>query len=125
MGAITFTASKPVYHRDFYPLMSGVVHAPFPDPYHPILQSLPGEDYGATVVRYIEEQILEHILPSGGSGGSPGGANPGGRRLYRACTGFFRLYAACATGTRSCLLLMRFSLEWAALANGGRLSILG
>ena len=63
MGAVTFTASKPVYHRDFYPLMSGVVHAPFPDPYHPILQSLPGEDYGATVVRYIEEQILEHILP--------------------------------------------------------------
>ena len=63
MGAVTFTASKPVYHRDFYPLMSGVVHVPFPDPYRPILQSLPGEDYGETVVRYIEEQILEHILP--------------------------------------------------------------
>lgn len=63
MGAVTFTASKPVYHRDFYPLMSGVVHAPFPDPYRPILQSLPGEDYGETVVRYIEEQILGHIVP--------------------------------------------------------------
>jgi 4-aminobutyrate aminotransferase len=43
--------------------MSGVVHAPFPDPYRPILQSSPGEDYGLTVVRYIEEQILGHILP--------------------------------------------------------------
>jgi 4-aminobutyrate aminotransferase len=64
MGAITFTASKPVYHRDFYPLMSGVVHAPFPDPYRPILQSHPGEDYGETVVRYIEEQILGHIVPA-------------------------------------------------------------
>jgi 4-aminobutyrate aminotransferase len=63
MGAVTFTASKPQYHRDFYPLMNGVVHAPFPDPYRPILQSLPGEDYGQTVVRYIEEQILEHIVP--------------------------------------------------------------
>jgi 4-aminobutyrate aminotransferase len=63
MGAVTFTASKPVYHRDFYPLMSGVVHAPFPDPYRPVLQSLPGEDYGVTVVRYIEEQILGHLLP--------------------------------------------------------------
>ncbi len=63
MGAITFTASKPQYHRDFYPLMNGVVHAPFPDPYHPILQSLPGEDYGETVVRYIEEQVLGHIVP--------------------------------------------------------------
>lgn len=63
MGAVTFTASKPAYHRDFYPLMSGVVHSPFPDPYRPLLQQLPGEDYGATVVRYIEEQILGHIVP--------------------------------------------------------------
>jgi 4-aminobutyrate aminotransferase len=63
MGAVTFTASKPTYHRGFYPLMNGVVHAPFPDPYHPILDRKPGEDYGETVVRYIEDQILHHILP--------------------------------------------------------------
>lgn len=63
MGSMAFTASKPVYHRDFYPLMSGVVHVPYPDPYRPILQSNPGEDYGETVVRYIEEQILGHVLP--------------------------------------------------------------
>lgn len=64
MGAVTFTASKPIYHRDFYPLMSGVVHAPFPDPYHPLLlPGTPGEEYGATVVRYIEEQILGHVVP--------------------------------------------------------------
>ncbi len=64
MGAVSFTASKPIYHRDFYPLMNGVVHAPFPDPYRPILQSGPGEEYGETVVRYIEEQILGHIVPA-------------------------------------------------------------
>ena len=64
MGAVSFTASKPVYHRDFYPLMNGVVHVPFPNPYRPILQSNPGEDYGVTVVRYIEEQILGHLLPA-------------------------------------------------------------
>ncbi len=64
MGAVTFTASKSSYHRGFYPMMSGVVHAPFPDPYHPILQSEPGEDYGETVVRYIEEQILGRIVPA-------------------------------------------------------------
>jgi 4-aminobutyrate aminotransferase len=63
MGAVTFTASKPTYHRGFYPLMNGVVHAPFPDPYHPILERKTGEDYGETVVRYIDEQILHHILP--------------------------------------------------------------
>jgi 4-aminobutyrate aminotransferase len=64
MGSMAFTASKPVYHRDFYPLMSGVVHAPYPDPYRPILQSLPGEDYGETVIRYVEEQILGHLVPA-------------------------------------------------------------
>jgi len=63
MGSVTFTASKPGYHRGFYPLLNGVVHAPFPDPYHPVLEQHPGEDYGQTVVRYIEDQILDHLLP--------------------------------------------------------------
>lgn len=63
MGAVTFTASKPTYHRGFYPLMNGVVHAPFPNPYRPILDRQAGEDYGETVVRYIEAEILGHILP--------------------------------------------------------------
>lgn len=63
MGAVTFTASKPTYHRGFYPLMNGVVHAPYPNPYRPVLDRLPGEDYGETCVRYIEEEILGHILP--------------------------------------------------------------
>jgi 4-aminobutyrate aminotransferase len=62
MGAVTFTASKSSYHRGFFPLMGGVVHAPYPDTYRPILHSEPGEDYGETVVRYIEEQILGKIL---------------------------------------------------------------
>ena len=64
MGAVSFTASKPAYHRDFYPMMSGVVHVPFPDPYRPVLDIRPDEDYGMTVVRYIEEQILGHLLPA-------------------------------------------------------------
>jgi 4-aminobutyrate aminotransferase len=63
MGAVTFTASKPTYHRGFYPLMNGVVHAPFPNPYRPVLDRQAGEDYGETVVRYIESEILDHILP--------------------------------------------------------------
>jgi len=63
MGSVSFTASKPGYHRGFYPLLNGVVHAPFPDPYHPFLETRPGEDYGETVVRYIEEQLFGHLLP--------------------------------------------------------------
>jgi len=64
MGAVTMTASKAMYHSGFYPLMNGVVHAPFPNPYHPILERKTGEDYGETVVRYIEEQILKQIVPA-------------------------------------------------------------
>jgi 4-aminobutyrate aminotransferase len=63
MGAVTFTASKQVYHRGFFPLMNGVLHAPFPDPYRPLLQSRPGEDYGQAVVRYIEEELLGRLAP--------------------------------------------------------------
>ncbi|MBN1666849.1 MAG: acetyl ornithine aminotransferase family protein [Anaerolineales bacterium] len=64
MGSVTFTASKPIYHKGFYPLMNGVVHAPYPDAYRPLLHTRPGEDYGEVVVRYIEEQILGRILPA-------------------------------------------------------------
>lgn len=63
MGAVTFTASKNHYHRGFFPLMNGVTHVPYPDPYRPVLQSLPGEPYGETVVCYIEEQVLGKNLP--------------------------------------------------------------
>ena len=63
MGAVTLTASKPKYHKGFYPLMNGVIHAPFPNPYRPMLERRAGEDEGETVVRYIEDQILEHVLP--------------------------------------------------------------
>jgi 4-aminobutyrate aminotransferase len=64
MGSVAFTASKPHYHKGFFPLMSGVVHAPFPDTYRPLLHIAPGEDYGESVVRYIEEEILGKILPA-------------------------------------------------------------
>jgi 4-aminobutyrate aminotransferase len=40
-----------------------VLHAPYLDPYRPLLQSRPGEAYGQTVVRYIEEEILGRLAP--------------------------------------------------------------
>ncbi len=63
LGSLTFTASKPIYHEGFYPLMNGVVHVPFPDPYRPLLDTRNGEDAGEAVVRYIEDQILGKLLP--------------------------------------------------------------
>jgi 4-aminobutyrate aminotransferase len=62
MGAITMTASKTTYRRRFSPLMGGVFHVPYPNPYRPILLGEDGEGYGETVVRYIEEQILGRLV---------------------------------------------------------------
>jgi len=63
MGAVTFTASKAKYHGGVYPLMNGVTHAPFPNPYRPVVYRRKGEDDGEAVVRYIETEILNQILP--------------------------------------------------------------
>jgi 4-aminobutyrate aminotransferase len=64
MGAVTFTASKPVYHRGFFPLMSGVTHVPFPDPYRPVILNRSDEDSGTAVIRYLEEEIFGRIIPA-------------------------------------------------------------
>jgi len=63
MGSVTFTASKAKYHRGFYPLMNGVTHVPYPDTYRPILERRAGEEYGETVVRYINDKILGQLVP--------------------------------------------------------------
>ena len=63
LGAVSFTASKAHYKNGFFPLMNGVVHVPFPNPYRPVLQRRPGMGDGETVVAFIEEEILERLLP--------------------------------------------------------------
>ncbi len=62
MGSLSFTARKPVYRDGFFPMMSGVTHVPFPDPYRPILNPT-SDDYGETVVEFIEEVILKNVIP--------------------------------------------------------------
>ena len=62
MGALAFTSSKPAQRQGFMPVMGGVAHVPFPDPYRPVL-AIDGGDYGETVVRYIEEVVLARAVP--------------------------------------------------------------
>ena len=62
LGALSMTSSKPTYRKGMGPLLSGVYHAPYPNPYRPVLISKQGEGYGETVVRFIEEQILGHLV---------------------------------------------------------------
>jgi len=63
LGSLSFTASKPIYRDGFYPLMSGVIHVPFPNSYRPVLQAQTGEDDGEAVIRYLEDQILGKLVP--------------------------------------------------------------
>jgi 4-aminobutyrate aminotransferase len=63
LGAVSFTASRSHYRGRFFPMMNGVVHAPFPDPYRPLILRRKSEGYGEAVVRYIEEELLGRIIP--------------------------------------------------------------
>ena len=62
-GSLTMTASKLIYHRSFYPLMNGVTHVPFPNPYRPLLQMNEGENVGDAVIRYMEEVVFHKLVP--------------------------------------------------------------
>ncbi|MGV8025209.1 MAG: acetyl ornithine aminotransferase family protein [Anaerolineaceae bacterium] len=62
-GSLSMTASKLIYHRNFYPLMSGVTHVPYPNPYRPLLQMQEGEDVGDAVIRYMEDVVFQKLLP--------------------------------------------------------------
>ncbi|RMF37874.1 MAG: acetyl ornithine aminotransferase family protein [Chloroflexi bacterium] len=61
LGSLAFTASKYVQRQGFFPMMPGVTHVPYPDPYRPVL--VHQGDYGEAVVRYIEEVILTTVAP--------------------------------------------------------------
>jgi 4-aminobutyrate aminotransferase len=63
-GSVTLTASKPHYHRGFFPLMNGVTHIPYPDPYRPVLHSHPGENVGDATLHYLEEEIFGKVIPA-------------------------------------------------------------
>jgi len=62
-GSVTLTASKSIYHKGFFPLMNGVTHIPYPDPYRPVLNMRPGEDVGDATLRYLEEEIFGRTIP--------------------------------------------------------------
>ena len=61
LGSLSFTASKAVQRAKYKPGVY-VQHMPYPNPYRPLLTPLNGETYGETVIRYLEEQILENLI---------------------------------------------------------------
>jgi len=63
-GSLSMTASKAIQHQGFGPLLGGVVHLPYADPYRPCLAMIPGTgDYGDACVDYLERVIFRYDVP--------------------------------------------------------------
>jgi len=62
LGSLAFTSSKSVQRSGFGPPSIGVTHVPYPNEYRQVLQPT-SDDYGETVVNYIEDQILKTVVP--------------------------------------------------------------
>jgi 4-aminobutyrate aminotransferase len=63
MGALSLTASKPVQRKRFGPLLAGVTHIPYPNPYHPPLGAKP-ETVGDAVLEYLEDVVFRTTVAS-------------------------------------------------------------
>ncbi|MCX7850387.1 acetyl ornithine aminotransferase family protein [Thermus sp.] len=61
LGALSLTASKSAYRKGFSPLLPGVVHIPFPNPFRPPLGARP-ETVGEAVLGYLEH-LFRTVLP--------------------------------------------------------------
>lgn len=58
MGALSLTSSKPVQRKGFGPLVPGVTHVPYPNPYRCPLGAT-AETVGEAVLRYLEEVVFK------------------------------------------------------------------
>jgi len=62
LGALSFTASKPVQRRYFFPLVPGITHVPYPNCYRCSFKlSYPDCDYWC--VDFIDEMVLQKYVP--------------------------------------------------------------
>lgn len=57
MGALSLTSSKTVQRRGFGPLVPGVTHIPYPNPFRCVLKSTP-ETVGDAVIQYLEDVVF-------------------------------------------------------------------
>jgi 4-aminobutyrate aminotransferase len=63
MGALAFTASKSVQRAGFFPMLSGVTHIPYPNPYRPVLCGKGEHDDGEAVIAYLERTVFAQAVP--------------------------------------------------------------
>ncbi|MGH8215026.1 MAG: acetyl ornithine aminotransferase family protein [Rhodanobacteraceae bacterium] len=61
MGSLSFTSSKYTQQKGYSPMMAGVTHVPYPDPYRPLLA---GDDQGEAVLDYMRMLFKRTVPPS-------------------------------------------------------------
>src|SRR5271157_3507846 len=61
LGALSLTASKAVQRKGFGSLLSGVFHAPYPDPYH-CAHGGDTEAYCEECASYIERELFKRVV---------------------------------------------------------------
>jgi 4-aminobutyrate aminotransferase len=65
LGALSLTASKAVQRRGFGPLLSGVAHVPYPNPYRcPAGHRAPESVCDCDCTDFIENQLLKTAMPA-------------------------------------------------------------
>ncbi len=64
-GAMSLTASKYVQRKHFAPLVPGVIHVPYPNPYRPpFSKDVSPEKVAEEVVQFIEEVVFNTVAPA-------------------------------------------------------------
>ncbi len=61
LGSLSLTSSKAIQRRGFGPMLGGVYHAPFPNPYRRPTGESP-EACAAATIDYIEDQVLVNLI---------------------------------------------------------------
>lgn len=61
LGSLSFTASKAVQRENYKPGVY-VHHLPYPNPYRPLLNLVPGQTIGEALVDYLEEHVFHSLL---------------------------------------------------------------
>jgi 4-aminobutyrate aminotransferase len=63
LGALSLTGSKVIQRKGFGPLVPGVYHAQFPDPYR-APDGVTADDQAVSCVRFIEDELFRTIVPA-------------------------------------------------------------
>lgn len=61
LGSLALTSSKSLQRKGFGPMMPGVFHTPYANPYRPVVGE-PGEASADAAIAYLEDQVLTHLV---------------------------------------------------------------